>query len=167
LVVAFTSGCTEDIATAPGCASVERLGLLAQSVPSAAYLPCITELPTGWQSANLVVERGAAHFQLRSDRAPGHPITVRLQGGCDASSASPFPPRTVGGRSYLGLQSIRPRYVGTLYDVFPGGCVTYRFDFERGPHIALMAQLESTVGFVSRQDLRQQLRQRLGIELPP
>lgn len=167
LVLSVTSGCTESSARPPGCTAVERVGLLAQSVPSAGYLPCIAELPTGWEGENLVVERGSAHFQLQSDRAQGHPVTVRLQDSCDVSNASPFPPRTVGGRSYLGLQSIRPRYTGTLYDVFPGGCVTYRFDFERGAHIALMAQLESTVGFVSRPELRRRLRQQLGIELPP
>lgn len=167
LVISFTSGCAGSSATPPDCTSVERLGLLAQSVPSASYLPCITGLPTGWQSADLVVQRGSTQFRLLSDRAPGHPVTVRLQDSCDVSGASPFPPRTAGGRSYLGLQSIRPRYAGTLYDVFPGGCVTYRFDFERGAHIALMAQLQSTVGFVSRPEVRRRLRQLLGIELPP
>jgi hypothetical protein len=167
LMISFASGCTESSATPPSCGSVERLGLLAQSVPTASYLPCIVELPTGWQSAHLVVERGSARFQLQSDRSEGHPVMVRLQDSCDVSRASPFPPRTVGGRSYLGVQSIEPRYLGTLYDVFPGGCVTYRFDFERGVHIALMAQLQSAVGFVSRPDLRRRLRQQLGIELPP
>jgi hypothetical protein len=166
-VIGSTSGCTGYLATAPACTSVERLGLLAQSLPSAAYLPCVAELPTGWQSENLVIERGSAHFQLRSDRAPGHPVKVRLQDGCDVTGASPFPPRTVGGRSFLALQSIQPRYAGTLYDVFPGGCVSYRFDLERGAHIALMAQLQSAVGFVARPELRRKLRQQLGIELPP
>ena len=30
-----------------------------------------------------------------------------------------------------------PRFAGTLFDVFPGGCVTYAFDFARGRHITL------------------------------
>jgi hypothetical protein len=72
-----------------------------------------------------------------------------------------------GGRSYLSLSSIDPRYSGTMYDVFPGGCVSYRFDFERGAHVPLMAQLQSIVGFVPRQQLRLDVQRQLGVRLDP
>ena len=61
----------------------------------------------------------------------------------------------------------RPRYAGTMYDVFPGGWVSYRFDFERGAHIPLMAQLQSIVGFVPRQQLRLDVQRQLGVRLDP
>jgi hypothetical protein len=51
--------------------------------------------------------------------------------------------------------------------VFPGGCVSYAFDFERGPHIALMADLGVLVGLESRRELRGEVRRRLGGELAP
>ena len=63
--------------------------------------------------------------------------------------------------------SITPRYTGTLSDVFPGGCVTYAFDFVRGPHIALMEELGAAVGLYSRRQLRLDLQDRLGVELDP
>ncbi len=161
------AGCTTAALTMPGCTALERLGLIAQSVPSAGYIPCLAQLPTGWRSSDLTVENGRTRVRLSSDRAPGHPVAVELRASCDVGSATPFPPRTPGGRSYLLLGSIDPRYSGTMFDVFPGGCVTYRFDFERGPHIALMADLQSAVGFVARRQLRLDLRRRLGVELGP
>jgi hypothetical protein len=49
---------------------------------------------------------------------------------------------------------IEPRFAGRLYDAFPGGCVTYAFDFAAGSQIALTEQFESAVGLYSRQQLR-------------
>jgi hypothetical protein len=54
-----------------------------------------------------------------------------------------------------------------MYDVFPGGCVSYRFDFERGAHVPLMAQLQSIVGFVPRQQLRLDVQRQFGVRLDP
>ena len=45
--------------------------------------------------------------------------------------------------------------------------MSYRFDFARGAHIALMADLRSTVGFISRQQLRRDLQAQLGVRLDP
>ena len=45
--------------------------------------------------------------------------------------------------------------------------VSYAFDFRRGSHIALMADLSVVVGLESRRELRAELRRRLGAELPP
>ena len=61
----------------------------------------------------------------------------------------------------------RPRFAGRLYDVFPGGCVTYAFDFSHGSQIALMEQFKAAVGLYPRQQLRLVLKQKLGVELNP
>jgi len=161
------TACSPSASGLPRCNAVERLALVAQSVPSAGYLPCITDLPTGWRSSDFHVQNGQTRAKLISDRAPGHPVSVQLSARCDAGPATPLPPRTSGGRSLLLLRSIDPRYAGTLFDVFPGGCVTYRFDFERGRHIALMADLQSAVGFVARRQLRLEVRRELGVQLGP
>jgi hypothetical protein len=171
LVLVLVTGCgvggSADVATAPRCTSWERLGLIAQSVPSSAYVPCIAALPTGWRSTDLTVQNGSTQFDLVSDRAQGRAVRVQLRRRCTPRSPVPILPRTAGGRSYLVLRSIDPRYAGVMYDVFPGGCVSYGFDFQRGPHIALMSQLQNAVGFVTRAELSRQLRARLGVELRP
>ena len=38
--------------------------------------------------------------------------------------------------------------------MFPGGCVSYSFDFTTGPRIALMAQFEGAIALYARQQLR-------------
>jgi hypothetical protein len=171
LTLATATGCSPSdeagIAPPPSCTEIERLGLLAQSVPSSSYVPCIADLAAGWQGRALTVQDGAAGFELVSDRAPGRAVRVEFRRRCRMPAAAPIPPRTTGGRSYLALRTIAPRYSGSMYDVFPGGCVKYSFDFERGPHIALMAQLQAAVAFVSRTELARDLHQRLGVELGP
>ena len=161
------AGCSSVEPRVPGCDEAARLALVAQSVPTSSYVPCLTELPTGWSVTGFDAARGGTSFELLSDRADGRPVEVRLQRRCSADGASPEPPRTAGGRTYLLLDSISPRYAGTLLDVFPGGCVTYRFDFARGPHLVLMEELFATVDLLPRRQLRLELRQNLDLELDP
>ena len=150
---------------APSCDAPTRLALVAQSVPEAAYVPCIRELPPGWHTASFDAEKGRTRFSLISDRAPDYPVKVALLPACDVGDATPTTARADGVRSYLQLTSIAPRFRGTLYDVFPGGCVTYRFDFERGRHIALTEDFESAVDLLSRRELRLRVHHSLGVDL--
>jgi len=164
---ALVSGCDPVPSAVPRCSDPVRLALVAQSVPTAGYVPCVRQLPAGWQVTDFDAARGGTAFSLLSDRTDGRPVEVRLAPRCSVTGASPQPPRTAGGRTYLRLRSITPRYAGTRLDVFPGGCVTYRFDFPRGPHIALMDDLLVAVDLLPRRELRLRLRQRLDAELDP
>ena len=94
-------------------------------------------------------------------------MTVRFTAACQVSGASPSPARGPGVLTYTRLDSIRPRFAGRLYDVFPGGCVTYTFDFGHGSQIELLEQFEQAVGLYPRQQLRLVLKQELGVELNP
>lgn len=151
----------------PGCRSLQRVALEAQAVPSASFVPCIGELPAGWSVPTFTVSNGVSEFGLLSDRSQGRVVSVRFTAGCDLAGAVPTPSRTPGVSSYLDLTSIEPRYAGTAFDRFPGGCISYRFSFERGPHIALVQDLQTAVVVMSRHELRRQLHSRLGLELDP
>ena len=74
--------------------------------------------------------------------------------------ASPEPPRTIGGRTYLRLERISPRYTGTLYDVFPGGCVTTRIRALPSSRAEVTGAAPGILGYTSRQALAQALEQR-------
>jgi hypothetical protein len=87
----------------------------------------------------------------------------RLASGRAKSGTRPAP----GVLTYTRLYSIRPRFAGRMYDVFPGGCVTYTFDVSHGSQIALMEQFKTAVGLYPRQQLRLVLKQELGVELNP
>ena len=161
------TGCGAVGGTVPGCGDPLKLALIAQSVSGASYVPCITELPEGWSTSGFDPASGGTSFTLDSDRSPGRPVTVRLSATCATVGASPSPPRAPGVLSYTRLTSISPRFAGTLYDVFPGGCVSYQFDFTLGEHIALMEQFQSAVGLYPVQQLRLVLKQKLGVEISP
>ena len=166
--VLATAGCGVTARTAaPGCTGTERLALVAQSVPSAAYVPCLRTLPQGWGVTGFDARRGSSRLSLLSDRSGHRPVEVRLTARCDVSGASPATAHAAGVRSYVRLTSVTPTYTGTLYDVFAGGCVRYAFSFPRGPHIPLLEDLSAAVGLVSRRDLRLDLRRELGVELDP
>jgi hypothetical protein len=136
---AALTGCAALGGTVPSCGDPLKLAIIAQSVTGTAYVPCITQLPPGWSTSEFDPASGGTSFTLNSDRSPGRPVTVRLAAKCQTGGASPSPPRAPGVLSYTRLTSISPGFAGTLYDVFPGGCVSYQFDFTQGPHIAQMS----------------------------
>jgi hypothetical protein len=167
LLAAPLAGCATSSGTLPVCRDPLRLAIIAQSVPGATYVPCIRELPQGWTTSGFDPARGGTSFLLNSDRAPGRPVTVQLAATCRTGRASPSPPRAPGVLTYTRLTSISPRFAGRLYDVFPGGCVSYSFDFTTGPHIALMEQFEGAIGLYPRQQLRLVLKHKLGVDVNP
>lgn len=164
---AMLTGCAGAGDAAPGCGDPLRLAIVAQSVPSAAYVPCIQGLAPGWSTSGFDPSRDGTSFLLDSDRSPEQPVRVRLTVACPTGGASPSPSRGPGVFTYTRLYSVSPRFAGTLYDVFPGGCVSYRFDFADGSQIALMEQFEQAVGLYPRQQLRLVLKRQLGVELNP
>jgi hypothetical protein len=105
-------------------------------VPGASYLPCLQTTPPGWSASAFDPASTGTSFVLNSDRSPGRPVIVRLAASCRVGGASPTTPRAPGVLTYTRLTSISPQFAGRLYDVFPGGCVTYSFDFTHGQQIA-------------------------------
>jgi hypothetical protein len=170
LLVAAIAGtlltaCSNPTGSLPECEAGPRLATIAQSVPSASYVPCIEQLAEGWTAGQLDAGRGSTRFALLPHRAGARTVDVAFEETCDSRGATPAPPRAEGVRTSVKLASVSPRYAGTIFDVFPGGCVSYRFDFARGPHIGLMEDLGDTVGLFSRRQLRVDLHDQLGVEL--
>ena len=166
-VTALTGCAAASSDTAPGCDDPLRLAIIAQSLPTATYVPCLRDLPEGWSSSGFDATQSGTSFLLDSDRSPERPVRVQLTATCRPGIASPSPPRAPGVLTYTRLTSVRPRFAGTVYDVFPGGCVSYSFDFALGSQIALAEQFEEAVGLYPRQQLRLVLKQKLGVELDP
>lgn len=160
------AGCDAPDVAAPRCEATQRTALLAQSVPGAAFVPCVDALPPGWAIDAYRVRRGGATFELSSDRTE-RDVVVEFAGDCDVSGATAVAPRDDGVSTYVRVGAISPRYEGEMYDSFPGGCVTYRFDFDRGPHIELTDELRDAVGLFPRRELRRELQDDLGVTLDP
>jgi hypothetical protein len=167
LLAFLMTGCTTVTGAVPECEPGPRLALVAQSVPGASYVPCIRELPEDWGTRGFRAGRYGTRFRLVADRPGSRPVGVTFAATCDTSGAVPTTPRADGVRTSIRLVAVSPRYTGTLIDAFAGGCVTYRFDFARGPHIALMEQLAASVGLMSRRELAVELHDQLAVDLDP
>jgi hypothetical protein len=131
-VTAFIPGPKSLGVNPPSCGTGPSMILSAQAVPSAAMLPCITALPTGWQVGGADIASGHARFWLDSDRAGAHAVTITLSAACDTSGARQIPSDQPGTRRFERPLSLRPQFTGVRYYTFPGGCATYQFTFTPG-----------------------------------
>jgi hypothetical protein len=166
LAAALTSCADPTEVARPDCDDAGRLAVIAQSVPEAAYVPCVATLPAGWSFAGLDVTDAGTTIHLESDRSD-RGVRIQLRDGCDTDAATPIAPRDQGVRTHHLVESVDPRFSGRFLDAFPGGCVVSSYDFERGRHVPLVAELQEAVGLRSRLELRQELRSRFGITLDP
>ncbi len=149
------AGCAGAEAAAPGCDSGRRLAILAQSVPTASLVPCLDSMPAGWSFAALDVDSRRARFWLHSDRAGLRAAEVELAPACDLGDSTRAQAEEEGAERYQRLSSLSPRFVGTTYDVFDGGCVVYRYDFAPDTHIELYQELHDAVALFPRDGLEQ------------
>ena len=156
----------EDIgARAASCGTGHSVILSAQAVPSAAMLPCVAALPSGWSIGGADIHSGLASLWLDSDRAGLRAITVTLTATCDTAGAQQVPSDQPGMRRFEQPLSLRPQFTDLRYYTFPGGCVTYRFSFVRGASPLLAISLDNALGFTRRATLVEYVRSTEGLAL--
>jgi membrane-associated phospholipid phosphatase len=145
-------------AYAPQCGTDHSMILAAQAVPSAAMVPCVAGLPSGWQVGGADIASGHARFWLNSDQAGDQAVTITLSPACDTSGAQQIlsdQPRT---QRFERPLSLRPQFTALRFYTFPGGCATYRFNFAPGKSPLLAIPVDGAVGFVSRARLVDHIR---------
>ncbi len=167
----LTGGCTASTSVSgalPGCATGDDAGaangvvLMAQSVPTASWVPCVESVPVGWTFAGLDAQSGSARFWLDSDRDGAHAIEVVLTEDCDTAGATEIPTDQEGLRRFERVTQVSPQYHGRRHYVFDGGCSTIVFRLageNRGEPLALATQ---SLGVVSREELAAQVHQESG-----
>ena len=139
-------------AQAPECGTGHAMILAAQAVPSAALLPCIAALPSGWTAAGTDAEiaSGQASFWLNSGQAGVQAVTITLTATCDTSGAQQIPSDQAGTRRFERPLSLVPEYSDVRYYTFSGGCATYQYAFAPGASPALVTAVDSAVAFIPR-----------------
>lgn len=159
----------------PGCAHGDvpmgnGVVLMAQSVPTASWVPCIrTALPLGWDFHHLDVRDGVSRFSLNSDRDGQQAVEVRLEPTCDTDDATEIPSDREGMRRMERVRQLSPTFTGERLYLFDGGCLSVRFELDGGSPGEALALASQTIGVISRDDLRAQVREATGgrIELDP
>lgn len=167
LVLLLLPGCGQQQAPCEG-EGAEILFLAAQGIPSASYVPCIIHFPVGWTFGGSEAESGRFRFWLDSDRAGAQAVEVILERTCDTRGAVEVPSPSgvpVEVQRFEKPLSLRPRFALDRFDVFPGGCVTYRFEFATGAQPALVFEVNEALGFVPRALGVRIIREELGLEL--
>jgi len=140
-------------AYAPVCGTGHSMILSAQAVPSAALLPCIASLPSGWQADGADITSGKTRLWLDSDRAGPRAVTVTLTATCDTSGARKIPSDQPGTSRFEHPLSLVPVFSGLRFYTFPGGCITYEFRFRPGASPVLAVAADSALAFQSRSSL--------------
>jgi len=149
----------------PQCGTGNTIILTAQAVPSAALLPCVAALPSGWTFSGADIASAHARFWLDSDQAGAQALTVTLSATCDTSGAQQVPSDQPGTRRYERPLSLRPRFGELRFYTFPGGCATYRFSFASGASSLLAIPLGSALAFMPRATLVAHIRSTEGLAL--
>jgi hypothetical protein len=180
LAAVLLAGCSSDgpnsAITAPPLCSDGDDGagsgviLMAQSVPSATWVPCIgTALPLGWDFHHLEATNGSARFWLDSDRDGDKAVEVRLTASCDTAGTTEIPSDRAGMRRLERVGRMSPTYAGTRYYLFDGGCLTVVFRLDSDSPGEALALASQAVGVVARSDLQRQVRDESGgrLELDP
>jgi hypothetical protein len=130
------------------------LVLMAQSVPTAALVPCVQLVPAGWRPESLNVRDGRSSFVLASDRDGPHAVTVVLTASCDVRGATRVASEQAGAARYERPRQVSSGYVGDRYYVYPGGCTTYQFDLTGTTRAEPITEASLALGFVSRSEIR-------------
>jgi hypothetical protein len=156
----------------PECDPGRRLAVLAQAVPTAAYVPCIADDDSPWRFSSLTVERGRARLSLVYIDPEGRSARVQLTRRCDTSGASEQPPAAdePDVDHFRRASTLSPRLAGVDYAVFEGGCVTTEFDLPRNADASeRLLDLDTTVGLYPRARLSAELDREFHLDLdePP
>ena len=152
-------------AYAPSCGTGHSMILSAQAVPSAAMLPCLAALPSGWSIGGVDISSGKVRLRLDSDRAGPAAITVTLTATCDTSGAQQIPSDQPAMRRFEHPLSLVPQFSDLRFYTFPGGCVTYRFSFAPGASPVLAGAADSALSFQPRAALVDFVRRTEGLAL--
>ena len=129
------------------CTELEPLWLLAQSVPSAAQVPCVRSLPAGWTLGHVTVNRGRSVLTFDHDRAGAGALVSTFTEACDPGGAAEVGAAASGIRSYQRVAPSSPRTVTTRFDVFPGGCLASRLVAPSDDLAQLAAEIPEVIAF--------------------
>jgi len=137
-------------AAPPSCGTGHSMILSAQAVPSAALLPCIAALPSGWTGGGADISSGREQFWLNSDQAGQRAVTITLTRTCTTSRSQRIPSDQRGAQRFERPVSLAPRFSLIRLYLVSGGCITYQFSFATGAAPSLAIPIDTAIAFEPR-----------------
>jgi hypothetical protein len=150
---------TEQAMPLPDCFEGGSGLIVAQSVPSADYVPCTEGLPTGWSKASVEIDQDGTVITFDSDRAGTSAARLHFAEICDVGDAVLVPSDKEETVRFDRPERLEPGFREQRYYVFLGGCVWWEFDFDDGVAASLSIELADRVDLISRVDINEGIRQ--------
>jgi hypothetical protein len=149
----------------PLCGTGHSTILSAQAVPSAALVPCVAALRSGWSAGGADIASGHARFWLDSVQAGPQAVTITLSATCDTSGARQVPSHQPQARRFERPPTLRRHFTDLRFYTFPGGCATFWFSFARGASPLLADSVDGAVAFMPRARLVAYIEKTEGLAL--
>ena len=132
---------------------------MAQSVPSAEFVPCLDSLPDGWTVAAVSIDQDGTVVRLDSDRAGPGAAELRYAETCDVHEAVAVPSDIDGAARFDRPERLEPGFREQRFYVFAGGCVWWEFDFADDASATLSIGLGDGLELFSRAALNESIRE--------
>jgi hypothetical protein len=149
----------EEALPAPDCVEGDSALIVAQSVPSAEFVPCLDPLPDGWTVDTVSIDQDGTVIRFDSDRAGSGAAELRYAGTCDVHDAVAVPSEIDGAARFDRPERLEPGFREQRFYVFTGGCVWWEFDFVAGASATLSVGLGDGLELVSRAALNESIRE--------
>jgi tRNA A-37 threonylcarbamoyl transferase component Bud32 len=149
----------------PECSPSDQLLLIAQSVPSADLVPCISTQPAGWHFEAFDVRDGETTMFLDSDRAGFRAVEVELTKACNHDGTTEVPSDEGGTRQFDRVHEVGANYVADRYYTYPGGCTVYRFNLSGSSASELIHEVSEMLGFFPRAEGDALIYEELGVHI--
>jgi hypothetical protein len=170
LLLVPLAGCSAgDTGQTPLCTNINDtvFVLLAQSVPSATQLPCVSDFPAGWSFGGTNISSGLGRFWLDSDRGGLHAVEVSLRSTCDTTDAieeRPAPDEAAT-RVFVRPDSLSPSFTGVRFLRFEGGCIAYTFRFASDASSTLAIEAVEALSLIPRATVVAEVQDETGLTL--
>jgi membrane-associated phospholipid phosphatase len=148
----------------PTCDDDDLMVLMAQSVPSATAVPCVSAFPAGWRASDVTVERDRSRFQLRADDHRVEVTLVRPE-ECDVTGIAEVPSDELDARRFDTATQLPPDVRATRTYLFDGGCVRLDFALDDTADASLLVELDRALAFQPRSELVDLVEARTGLTL--
>jgi len=154
-----TSACSvEEVLPLPNCVDGESALIVAQSVPTAEWIPCLESLPPGWEKTTVNVDEDGTVITFDSDRAGSNAAVVHYFETCELGDSVQVSSEYPNAARFEFIEQVTPGFRATRRYVFEGGCLTWEFDFDDGAPSALSILLVDAFTLYSRADLNENIR---------
>jgi tRNA A-37 threonylcarbamoyl transferase component Bud32/membrane-associated phospholipid phosphatase len=147
------------------CGAESTVLLMAQAVPSAAEIPCIASLPSGWKFGRAPIHNGRGRFWLDSDRAGSRAVVVTLTARCELVGVDEVGVRAGRVTRFERVRRVPDGIAAVRYERFAGGCARYDFNLDDEDAPSLFAAVEVALAYTPRAELIAHVDDEFGLRL--